>query len=128
MKQWVYRGYTAGIQGGIQQGIQVWGIQGYTGKPGTPTILNHGYTRGIQHKGYTGGIQPVYLRNMTRGFGGYTGYTGTPLQTTRLGTVCVQGAGGDRPPPLKAKGLPLWSTFGAAPQGAMSTCWKPLHL
>ena len=47
--QGVYRGYTAS-----EQGMQVWGIQGYTGKPRTPTILNQGYTGGIQHKRYTG--------------------------------------------------------------------------
>ena len=40
--------------GGIQQVYRFWGIQGYTGGPGTPTILNQGYTGGIQHKRYTG--------------------------------------------------------------------------
>ena len=40
----VYSRYTVGIQGCIQVG----GIQGYTGKPGTPTIFNQGYTGGIQ--------------------------------------------------------------------------------
>ena len=52
----VYRWYT----GGIQQVIQVGVIQGYTGKPGIPTILNHGVYRGYTaqrvYRGYTARI------------------------------------------------------------------------
>ena len=48
--------YTVGIQGCIQVG----GIQGYTGKPGIPTILNHGVYRGYTaqrvYRGYTARI------------------------------------------------------------------------
>ena len=57
----VYSRYTVGIQGCIQVG----GIQGYTGKPGTPTILNHGVYRGYTaqrvYRGYTARIPGIAL-------------------------------------------------------------------
>ena len=57
----VYSRYTVGIQGCIQVG----GIQGYTGKPGTPTILKHGVYRGYTaqrvYRGYTARIPGIAL-------------------------------------------------------------------